>query len=170
MKQIRIAITGPECSGKSFLSNALATSYQTSYVPEYARAYLEQLDKPYTNEDLYAIAQGQMHLWDEFQGDVLVADTDMLVMCIWYFVKNKTIPPAFEILLKEQHFDHYFLCKPDIPWEFDVLRENPEDRDWLFSLYLSKIKEMNVAYTIIEGDYEQRTQIAKTVLKELIGR
>lgn len=166
MKQLKIAITGPECSGKSFLSQYLAEVYQTHYIPEFARAYLEKLDRPYTNFDLLEIAKGQIQLWNNCTEPVLIADTDMLVMCIWYYVKNRTIPPHFEMLLKQQKFDHYFLCRPDIPWEFDELRENPDDRDWLFSLYLEKIQEMDVPYTIIEGSYSERTALALSIIEQ----
>ena len=46
---MKIAITGPECVGKTTLSLALAKHYDTHVVSEYARTYLaNKLDDPYT--------------------------------------------------------------------------------------------------------------------------
>ena len=58
----RIVITGPESSGKTTLAMSLATTFETAWVPEFARNYLEVLDSPYTLEDLVKIAIGQVSL------------------------------------------------------------------------------------------------------------
>ena len=57
---IRIAITGPESTGKSTLARQLAEHYQTTWVPEFARVYLDQLGRPYEEGDLVSIAKGQL--------------------------------------------------------------------------------------------------------------
>lgn len=54
-----ITIVGPESSGKSTLSNELAMALDCPRVPEYAREYLEGLDRPYVLEDLDVIAVRQ---------------------------------------------------------------------------------------------------------------
>jgi nicotinamide riboside kinase len=56
----KIAILGPESTGKSELAKALATYYKGEWVPEYAREYVEQLVEPYTFEDVCIIAQKQI--------------------------------------------------------------------------------------------------------------
>ena len=48
----RIAITGPESTGKSELAKGLAEHYHTLWVPEYAREYLNKLGSPYEYEDI----------------------------------------------------------------------------------------------------------------------
>ena len=45
----------------------------------------------------------------------------------------------------------YLLCKPDIKWVSDPLRENPEDRIKLFDTYLNEISSLNHKYYIVEG-------------------
>ncbi|MBK7030628.1 MAG: ATP-binding protein [Bacteroidales bacterium] len=40
---LRIAITGPESTGKSWLAEQLAEYYGTVWVPEFAREFLEQI-------------------------------------------------------------------------------------------------------------------------------
>ncbi|RLD81558.1 MAG: ATPase, partial [Bacteroidetes bacterium] len=65
-KAKRIIITGPESTGKSTLSKQLANYYQTIYLPEYARTYIENLNRHYNYNDLVKIAKMQIKLEKEF--------------------------------------------------------------------------------------------------------
>ncbi|MDV7398455.1 ATP-binding protein, partial [Arthrospira platensis SPKY1] len=56
---LRIALTGPESTGKTTLAKALAARFDTVWAPEYARTYLERLGRPYQYGDLEVIARGQ---------------------------------------------------------------------------------------------------------------
>lgn len=56
----KIVIIGPESTGKSTLCGQLAAHYNTVWVREYAREYLEKNGTAYTFEDLYEIAKGQI--------------------------------------------------------------------------------------------------------------
>ena len=55
----KIAIIGPESSGKTTISQAIANYFQTNYVPEYAREYLTKNGPLYTFNDLKKMAQKQ---------------------------------------------------------------------------------------------------------------
>ena len=57
---ISIGIIGPESTGKSTLAAYLANRYKGLLIPEYARTYMEQLNRPYTYEDVVAIAKHQI--------------------------------------------------------------------------------------------------------------
>ena len=60
MKQIKIAITGPESSGKTTLAKELAKYFKNSFlVNEFSREYLEKLTRKYIFADLLNIAKGQ---------------------------------------------------------------------------------------------------------------
>src|SRR5690606_19546165 len=59
---IKIAIVGPESTGKSTISEALARHYDTVCVPEYAREYCRNLDRQYTLQDELNIFYGQVAL------------------------------------------------------------------------------------------------------------
>jgi nicotinamide riboside kinase len=162
---MKIAFTGPECSGKSTVSKALAEQFQLPWVREFAREYLEGLDRDYVTDDIITIAQHQYALWKE---DTFIADTEMLVCSIWYEEKTGNRSDEIEPLLQAQKFDIYFLCKPDIPWEFDELRENSNDRERLFELYKTRLDEMELPYTVIEGNMEQRAAQAYDVIRNSI--
>jgi nicotinamide riboside kinase len=52
------------------------------------------------------------------------------------------------------------LCDYKIPWEADPLRENPDNRDELFELYVKKIEEYELRYSLVEGEPQERLQQA----------
>jgi NadR type nicotinamide-nucleotide adenylyltransferase len=154
---IRIAITGPESSGKTTLAEQLALQTNGTWIPEFAREFLEQLKRPYTQNDLDIIAKGQLQAWKKSsESKIQFCDTDMLVMKVWSDFKFGTCSSFILEALNQQTFDHYFLCQPDIEWEEDTLREHPEQRVELFELYLAELKVRNLSFTVIGGSLEER--------------
>lgn len=61
-KPFIITIVGAESSGKTTLAQLLSSYFNCTWIPEYARDYLEGLGKDYTEEDLDIIAKRQ---WEE---------------------------------------------------------------------------------------------------------
>ena len=170
-KMKKIIITGPESSGKTTLAKQLAQFYQATYVPEYSRSYLSELTRPYVEEDLLEIAKGQAEQEKEYaskSSPIVIYDTSMLVLKVWSEYKyGRTHPWIEEQLLKNKN-DLYLLCKPDVPWEEDPLRENPLDRDLLFSMYLNELKKLEASYFTISGPNPlERLQIAAEILNNL---
>jgi NadR type nicotinamide-nucleotide adenylyltransferase len=163
----RFAFTGPESSGKTTLSIALADNFNARWIPEFARDYLEQLSGTYSQYDLDLIARGQLELLQKAENEAIVlCDTEMLVLKIWSEFKYGNCSPLIENAFKEQEFDHYFLCRPDIPWEDDPLREHPEQREQLFDLYHKYLIEYNLPFTIVEGDLANRLSICARVIEK----
>lgn len=165
----RIAISGPESTGKSVLARELADHFRCAWVPEYSRDYLEKLDRPYTQEDILQIARGQLQLEDSLYpgpGEYLFCDTEMLVCKIWSNEKFGNCNPWILDSLTAHRYDMYLLCNTDIPWEEDPLRENPHDRERLFQRYLEEIKVLGVPYGIIKGTGSQRLNTAIEILMQ----
>ncbi|MEM9829869.1 MAG: ATP-binding protein [Bacteroidota bacterium] len=135
---IKVVTTGPESSGKTTLAKALAEHYQVGWIPEYARDYLNDLGRPYQEKDLLQIAEGQIKREDEVAKDkpsLLICDTSLVVIKIWSEYRYKRCHPWILAQIERRPVDLYLLCAPDIPWEPDLLRENPADRDELFKFY-----------------------------------
>ena len=165
---IRIAITGPESTGKTTLAEQLALQTNGTWIPEYAREFLEQLNRPYTQNDLDIIAKGQLEAWKNAPvSNIQFCDTDMLVMKVWSDFKFGNCSPFILEALNLQTFDHYFLCQPDIEWEEDPLREHPEQREELFELYLAELTKRNLPFTIIGGTQEKRMKMCLKVLSTI---
>lgn len=159
----KVAIVGVEATGKSTLAENLAKHYQTIWVREYAREYLTRLDRKYTFDDVLTIAQGQQRLITKTIAQnpslpIIFVDTELLVTHIWCeYVFGRHHSWIAENLSK-QNFDLYLLCNTDLPWEYDVLREQPslEKRKEIHKLYEFYLRKLHFPYELIEGKAEQR--------------
>lgn len=150
-----LVFTGPESSGKSTLVHWLCQKYSLPSNPEYARIYLSSLQRKYTKEDVIFMAEQQIKSEGKSERP-WVCDTDLLTYLIWLEVVYGISMPDWAEIVREQCDRYYFLLKPDIPWEPDPLRENPDNRDELFDLYLDKLKIFELPYVIVEGEGEKR--------------
>ncbi len=168
---LKIAVVGPESSGKTTLCEALMLQRQAWMVSEVAREFLGELDRPYVEADLLAIARAQAEnedlVTDEFKG-VMVCDTDLITMRIWSEEKYGRCHPWIKDQSERRHYDLWLLCKPDIPWQADPLRENPHDRDRLFAVYEGMLKWLEKPYVIIHGDRERRLADAAKAIAEVL--
>ena len=156
---LKIIVTGPESSGKTTLGKELSKHFKIPFTKEFAREYLTNLDKDYTQNDLSAIAKGQLASEHNFQ----LLDTDLITIKIWSEYKygncEKWILDTIEKQKTEKRF--YLLCKPDIHWEADPLRENPNNRNGLFELYKKELEDLEYNYLIVKGENRVETSILK---------
>lgn len=168
----QFVITGPESTGKSTLTKMLAQEYNTSWVKEYAREYLNKLGKDYTFEDVIEMAKIQLKSEKEaiLKNELLFLDTDITVFYVWIKEKyNKEVDWINEHLVQLQN-KIYLLCDIDIPWEEDLLREHPsiEDRKRLFGNYVELLGKHKLSYYIISGDVNTRLKKAKEIIESSI--
>ena len=171
----RIAITGPESTGKSWLAERLAAHYHTIWVPEVARDYLLELGRAYVFDDIVKIARAQMELENKLADKarkLLFCDTDLIVTKIWSLFKYEKCDPWIEDMARNHRYDLYLLCDIDLPWEDDPLREHPDKRKELFDFYLKELKDLQAPFRIISGTGEERLQKAISAIDEAfcIGR
>ena len=159
---IKISITGPESTGKSWLAEQLARHYATAWVPEFARTYLEETGRPYTYEDILYIAQQQHHSEVKAgqHSGMIFCDTDFCVTRIWCQVKYGKCHPWIESELDKNEYGLYLLCDIDLPWQYDPLREHPEMRRELFGMYHNLLREKQFNFRIVSGMDNDRLQNA----------
>ncbi|WP_286755171.1 ATP-binding protein [Roseivirga sp. UBA838] len=160
---ITIAVVGPESTGKTTLTEALAAHYKTLWVPEYSREFLTNLNRPYIQNDLIAIAEGQLREERKYRKqvkDLLFLDTDLFVIKIWSEFKYGHCDPWILQQLSMNQASYYLLTYYDVPYEEDPLRESPENRPELFDLYEKALKEYGVAYEVVQGSFQKRLETA----------
>ena len=168
----KVVIIGPESTGKSTLASLLAKYYNTSWVPEYAREYIERLDRPYIERDLKDIAQGQLIAEDreaKYANNLLICDTNLMVIKVWS--EHKFGACYEEVLqnLKKRKYDLYLLMTPDIPWTEDPQREHPEMREFFYDIYREEIKNSGVPYVEIKGEeFYYRKLMAVSAIDKLL--
>lgn len=169
---LKIALTGPESTGKTTLAEQLAGHYNTLWVPERARSYLEELKKPYKEKDLLEIARQQMEMEDELAkkaNKLLFCDTELIVMKIWSQVKYGHVHPWIQEEMLKKRYDHYLLLYPDLSWEPDPQREHPHLREQMFRLYQGELKFLKRPYSIIQGEGEERLQAAIKAVDKVLA-
>jgi hypothetical protein len=158
-KIIRIALIGPESTGKSSLAEKLAKHYQTVFVLEHARNYISQLKHRYKLKDVLAIAREQ--LIDEKQTmeaahKFLFADTELIIAKVWCEDVFNVSPDWIADNIIKYKYDFYLLTYPDLPWMPDMVRVNPERREYLFEKYEQELKLIKANYAIIRGSGNTR--------------
>lgn len=136
---LKIALYGPESTGKTTLANQLADAFQTLWTPEFARDYLQQkwdaTQQVCEYDDLLPIAIGQTKLENEAveqANKILFCDTNLMVTKVfseWYYQK---CDPDLQKAAKKHKYDLFFLTDIDVPWEKDDLRDTPDHREVTF--------------------------------------
>jgi len=153
---IRIALTGPESTGKTTLVHQLASKYNSKLVQEYAREYLKS-KSGYKREDLLKIAKGQYQsILDATSDGIVFIDTDLLVVKIWSFEKYGECDSEIERLYSSLKIDFYLLTYPDLAWKNDPLRESKNELLSLYRVYKRELDKVGVPYKVITGQGNTR--------------
>ena len=170
---IKIAITGPESTGKSTLAQQLANYYGTIWVEEDARNYIQNLKRPYRQPDLLEILNGQLkqeNLRAAQSRKLLFCDTEALVIKIWSEYKYGNVDPAIMAICSENRYDHYLLMNVDLPWVPDPQREHPDKRAFFFNWFERELQHYRRAYTVINGNEQDRFCHACIVIDSIISK
>lgn len=163
----KVAIVGPESTGKSWLAQSLANHYHEPWVTEQARAYLAQIDRNYNLNDIVKIAalqlEAEMQLLPECR-KFLFCDTSLLVNKVWSNFVYNTIPPEINEWYNPEHYQLHLLCNIDLPWEYDPLREHPHKRQELFDIYENELIKDKCNYHIVSGLGQERLNNAIEII------
>ena len=173
---IKIAVVGPESTGKSTMSAYLAEHYNTVWVPEYARGYCEKLTEPPTWQDEINMFYGQLALEKELSpkaNKILICDTTFITVKIWSDeIFGKSPQEVLEELPKHP-YDLYLLLNIDLPWEDDPLRDFPHKREHFMEIWKKELDELNANYVLISGvgpeRYESAVGAIDDYLKSLLS-
>ncbi|MDI5893788.1 DUF4301 family protein [Flavobacterium algoritolerans] len=173
-KIIKIALFGPESTGKTTLAKQLAEYYKTEWVPEYAREYLQE--KWDANQqicdvnDMLPIAFGQTKLENEsalIANNYLFCDTNLLVTKVFSEVYYDYCDPLLDQAAREHEYDLFFLTDIDVPWEKDDLRDRPEERESVFAIFKQSLIDNKKPFVILSGDKKLRLKKAVAIVNDL---
>lgn len=168
---IRVAITGPESTGKSSLCKALANHYNTLWVPEYAREYCESIGRDYVEADIVAIAKRQLELEDEYAKQAnrfLFIDTDLTVPVIWGLHKYSRNDSWLTKKYQNHIYPLVLLTNIDLPWEYDPLREYPDQRSFFFSWFDELLNKQKANFHLVSGLGDQRVLNAIAIIENYL--
>ena len=148
----KVGIIGPESTGKTTLARYLASRYDGVFVSEYAREYMEKLNRPYTYDDVCSIARQQIDQLATLTANTYFFDTELIITKVWFEHKYGTCPEWVVDAIHTYPMDVYLLCYPDLPWIADPVRENPNIRYELFQRYEREVQELGIPYYIIRHE------------------
>ena len=174
----RIVICGPESTGKSTMTENLSVHFNTNYVDEFAREFLQKkwdiVNEVCTKEDLIKIARGQIELENtkiKSANKLIFCDTNISTTIAW----SKThfdgfCDPWLMSQSKLLKYDYYLLLNTDVAWIKDDLRDSPNDREKMFLAHKFELDILNVNYDIIEGsNFDKRLKQAVDYIKKSIN-
>ncbi|TXD97751.1 ATP-binding protein [Psychrobacter frigidicola] len=174
---INVAILGAESTGKTTLCRDLAAYFDSPWVPEYMRTYLQKKwdseQKTCSWEDLLPIAQGQIALENklalqtEQTNSFLFCDTslfELMVYANWYY---GDCPEALTQAALAHHYDLILLTEVDIPWVADDLRDSPHGREQISARFATELTRYGKLFFRIGGDRNQRVQQVVKLLAKL---
>jgi len=169
---IKIAVVGPESTGKSTMSAYLAAHYNTIWVPEYARGYCEKLTEPPTWQDEINMFHGQLALEAELlpkANKLLICDTTFITVKIWSDQIFGKSPQEVVDELPKHSYDLYLLLDIDLPWQDDPLRDFPHMREHFMDVWHKELQALNARYVLISGTGEDRYTGAVEAIEAFIG-
>ena len=171
---IRIAIFGPESTGKTTLAKQLADHYKTVWVPEYARDYLQKKwDKNQSVcdiDDMLPIAYGQTKLENDsalIANKYLFCDTNLMVTKVFSEMYYDFCDTLLDKAARAHQYDLFFLTDIDVPWEKDDIRDSPEGRESVFSVFKQSLIDHKKPFITLSGDKETRLNTAISILNDL---
>ncbi len=151
----KIAIVGPESTGKSTMSIALAKHYNVPWVPEYARYYCAALKQDCTLQDEINMYHGQVALEESVlamtETNFIICDTTFLTVKIWSDEMFGETPQTVLDGLMQKPYDFYLLLDIDLPWQEDPLRDFPHMREHFMEVWNTELKALNANYVVVNG-------------------
>ena len=174
---VKIVLFGPESTGKTTLSIQLAKHYNTVWVQEYARPYLQKVwnqeRRTCQQKDILPIAFGQIALENRLAkraDKVLICDTDLLETKVYssaYY--GGFVDPILEKAATENTYNLYLLTYIDTPWEADDLRDRPEQRLEMFEAFQKALDQHDRPYLLLKGDKESRLKKAVEAIDAILA-
>ena len=165
-----VCAVGAESTGKTTICRELAQRFAVPWLGEYAREYLD--GGPYGPADLEKIAYEQMRREAELLRGTrsgIVLDTDLAVIFVWWRERFGAVPGWLERAFAGQSPRLYLLCRPDLPWEADPLRESPNDLERLHGEYRRLLCERGMPFVEIGGKGVERFEAAAEAARRCLS-
>lgn len=174
---IRVAVIGPESTGKTTLTQALAQHFHTEWVPEYMREYCQKLwDEQQVvcrQQDLLPIAIGQIQAENRLLATAqrfLFCDTCLWELVVYAYLYFGECPRELEEAALASHYEVVFLTDIDVPWVADDLRDKPQEREHVLAQFDAFLQRNGITFTVLSGTHESRLQQAIVRLQAATSR
>jgi NadR type nicotinamide-nucleotide adenylyltransferase len=171
----RIAVFGPESTGKTRLAETLAGHFGVAWVPEYAREFGER-EGVIGLEDMIPIAREQWRREDEAAAKaerLLICDTDALTTMLWSDLLYGTCPEELRrgADKRAKNYALYLLLDIDVPFAPDPQRcfPEPEDRERCARVWRGALERRGLPFVVIRGDWPERERAAIAAVEQVLA-
>jgi nicotinamide riboside kinase len=178
---LRIAVYGPESTGKTELAARLAAYFGAPLVAEYARERWDQ-QGALTLEDMLPVAREQWRREDEAartcnligdKGGLVICDTEALTTVLWSDRLYGTCPEEVRRGAEQRcrNYALYLLLDIDVPYAPDPQRcfPDPADRATAMRVWRGALERRQLPFTLIAGDWAQRERLAVAAINRLLA-
>lgn len=173
----RVALLGPESTGKTTLAARLAAAFGTVWVPEYGRehtaAIAARVGLPFQNaftlDDITTIATVQAQREDRaarHANRVLFCDTELLTTRVWSEIFFDRCPDDVVAASEAREHDLYLLLDTDVPWVDDGTRAFRDGRQAHFDRIRATLDRLGRSYEIVGGSFEDRFARAAGIVRK----
>lgn len=166
--RLRVCLLGAESTGKTTLARALAAHYDTIFVPEYARTFIE-MTGGVQEADMPLIGHGQRALEalvERAAGPLLFQDTDALATSLWQRWLFGRPNDELENLAKIRPAHLYLLTDSDLPWAADAVRYLPDQGERCRADCVETLTRHGYPFRTVSGFGEARTEQAVAAVDE----
>lgn len=171
MRVRRIAVLGAESSGKSTLCEALAQRYDTVWVPEYLREFVDTMGRVPFEEDQFGIARTQRAREDAAAAAArryLFCDTTPLMTALYSRVYWGRVDAQLAELARSHDYALTLVTATDTPWTPDGLqRESEAVREMVHRMVVDELHERGTPFVLVAGDLPQRVRQVEAALAAL---
>lgn len=160
--QKHVVLFGQESVGKTTMAKRLADEFECTYVPEWAREYLETIGPEVTTEKMNTIVQGQYAslkaVHSMSQTPFVFYDTDLLSTIGYYGIFDVDVRPVFaDSCFEATRNDLYVLMPDTIPFEQDVLRYGGNKRESTMDYWRELLEDYGCEYIVCpSGNHQQQ--------------
>lgn len=157
-----LVLTGPESSGKSWLSEEIQRQFGGVLVGEYVRQYIDEVQRDTVYADIDVIAHEQLAREDAARAvkpALLILDTHLLSNILWSRTLFNDCPAWLEAALVERQYDLHLLLSPDgVEWVGDGQRCQPDlgERQAFFEASRQWLLAHGQPFAVIEGSWSDR--------------
>lgn len=171
----RVAIYGPESTGKTLLAEKLAAHFHAPLVTEYARERWDLQGGVLTLDDMLPVAREQWRREDAAAaqaGPLVICDTDALTTMLWSDLLYGTTPDEVRRGAEQRckHYALYLLLDIDVPFAPDPQRcfPDPADRAKAMRIWQGALDRRQLPYVLIRGDWAERERQAIDTIGKLL--